>query len=120
MNPSALPDRRGEVFRHRGGRAYEDHGRAYGGQIKTAWRGALRRAGLAPELTPHDLRHTWASWHYALHRDLLALKIEGGWSSVALVERYAHLLPAGQEAAIREFFGWHQIGTNGARADLFA
>jgi hypothetical protein len=41
---------------------------------------------LDPELTPHDLRHTWASWHYALNRDLLALKIEGGWSSVALVE----------------------------------
>jgi integrase len=31
-----------------------------------------------PELTPHDLRHTWASWHYALNRDLLLLKVEGG------------------------------------------
>ena len=117
---AALPDRRGKVFRHRGGRAYEDHGRTYGGQIKTGWRGALRRADLTPELTPHDLRHTWASWHYALHWDLLALKIEGGWSSVALVERYAHLLPAGQEAAIREFFGWHQTGTNEMRVDLLA
>jgi integrase len=117
---AALPDRRGEVFRHHRGRAYEDHGRAYGGQIKTAWRGAQRRAGLTPELTPHDLRHTWASWHYALHRDLLALKIEGGWSSVALVERYAHLLPAGQEPAIQEFFGWHQAGTKAAQESLIS
>jgi hypothetical protein len=30
-------------------------GREFGGQIKTAWRGALRRAALDPELTPHDL-----------------------------------------------------------------
>lgn len=79
--------------------------RGYGGQIKTAWRGAIRRAGLDPSLTPHNLRHSWASWHYALDRDLLALKTEGGWSSVALVERYAHLLPAGHEAAIRAFWG---------------
>ena len=71
---------------------------------------------LDPELTPHDLRHTWASWHYALNRDLLALKIEGGWSSVALVERYAHLLPAVQEPAIRQFLGWHCVDTDRAEA----
>lgn len=84
---------------------YADRGREQGGQIRTAWAGAIRRAGLDPALTPHDCRHSWASWHYALHRDLLALKVEGGWSSVTLVERYAHLLPAGQEAAIRQFWG---------------
>jgi integrase len=77
-----------------------------------SWYGALRRAGLDPELTPHDLRHTSASWHYAFNRDLLALKQEGGWSSVALVERHAHLLPAGYDAAIRRFLGWHQAGTD--------
>jgi integrase len=110
-----LPHREGRVFRwatrtRKDGTArriadYADRERRYGGQIKTAWAGALRRAGLNPELTPHDLRHTWASWHYALNRDLLALKIEGGWSSVSLCERYAHLLPAGQETAIQRFFG---------------
>ncbi len=83
--------------------AYADRGRQGGGQIKGAWRGAIKRAGLDTALTPHDLRHTWASWHYALHRDLLLLKVEGGWSSVALVERYAHLMPAGHEAEIRAF-----------------
>ena len=31
----------------------------------------------APDATPHDLRHTWASWHYGLHRDILPLKKEG-------------------------------------------
>jgi integrase len=88
---------------------YVDRGRSEGGQIKTAWHGALRRAGLDPDLTPHDLRHTWATWHYAVHRDLLLLKVEGGWSSVTLVERYAHLMPQGQDMAIRNF--GHQVAT---------
>jgi integrase len=105
-----LPHRAGSVFLSDKRRPYADRRGAYGGQIKSGWYGAIRRAGLDPELTPHDLRHTWASWHYALHRDLLALKIEGGWSSVGLVERYAHLLPAGQDEAIRGFLG-HQAGT---------
>ena len=107
-----LTHREGPVFLSDRRRPYADRRSTYGGQIKKGWYGALRRTGLDPELTPHDLRHTWASWHYALNRDLLALKQEGGWSSVALVERYAHLLPAGQEAAIREFLGWHQAGTD--------
>lgn len=89
--------------------AYADRGREGGGQIKRAWSGAIRRAALDPALTPHDLRHTWASWHYAMHRDLLALKAEGQWSSVTLVERYAHLMPAGYEAEIRAF--WHYSDT---------
>jgi integrase len=92
----------GKVFRRRDDHPYVSE-RRYGGQIKRGWRCALSGAELSSDLTPHDLRHTWASWHYALHRDLLRLKLEGGWSSVALVERYAHLLPAGQEAAIQRF-----------------
>lgn len=95
----------GRVFRTGSGAAYSDRNRQGGGQIKTGWKAALRRAGLAAELTPHDLRHTWASWHYAVHHDLLLLKQEGGWSSVVLVERYAHLMPAGHEAEIAAF--WH-------------
>lgn len=112
---TALPYREGPVIRWEAGKrrdgapkrivAYADRGREGGGQIKTAWAAAIRRAGLNADLTPHDCRHSWASWHYALNRDLLALKVEGGWSSVALVERYAHLIPGGQEAAIRAFLG---------------
>jgi integrase len=100
-----LPHRDGMVFRRPDGRPYANRGGEYGGQIKTAWRGAIGRAGLDPELTPHVCRHTWASWHYALNRDLLALKVAGGWSSVALVERYAHLMPAGHTEAIKRFLG---------------
>jgi integrase len=98
-----LPHREGSVFLGPQGHPYVDRERRYGGQIKTGWAGALRRAGFNPEFTPHALRHTWASWHYALHKHLIRLKEEGGWSSVVLVERYAHLLPAGHDEAIRSF-----------------
>jgi integrase len=82
------------------------------GRSKPAWKGAIRRAGLDPDLTPHDCRHTRASWHNAINRDLISLKVEGGWSSVILIKRYAHLLPAGHEEAIRQFLGWHAVGTD--------
>jgi integrase len=94
---AGLPHCEGVVFRAPSGEPYADHYRRSGGQFKTAWKGAIRRAGLDPEITPHTLRHTWASWHYALNKDPIRLKQEGGWSDLKLVERYAHLLPAGHE-----------------------
>lgn len=114
-----LPHREGPVFlwERRPGvfLPYADRGRLAGGQFKRAWHGAIARAGLDPELTPHDLRHSWASWHWALHRDLIALREAGGWSSVQLVERYAHLLPAGEEAAIAAFLGVAQAAPAAAQ-----
>jgi integrase len=103
-----LPHREGPVIRRDDGQPYADRRRQGGGQVKTAWTATLKRAGLDPAFTPHTCRHTWASWFHAIHHDLLALKVEGGWSSVTQVERYAHLMPAGHEAAIRAF--WHLSG----------
>jgi integrase len=120
----AQPHREGRVFRWEtkpsiGGRvlrssAYADNGREYGGQIKRGWAGALRRSGLA-DLSPHDLRHTWATWHYAIHRDPLKLKVDGQWSSVALVERYAHLMPEGHGDDIRAFWQGTQWSSRAAK-----
>lgn len=75
-----------------------------GGQIKTAWHSACAKSGLEG-IGPHVLRHTFATWHYALHRDPLLLQRDGGWSSMALVERYAKIMPAGHEDAIRRVWG---------------
>lgn len=86
-----LQHRDGAVFRRPDGLPYADKGEG-GGQIKTGFRAACRRAGLAG-VTPHTLRHTWASWHYAANRDLLALMEVGGWHSLEMVKRYAHLNP---------------------------
>jgi integrase len=89
-----LRHRDGEVFRRPDGEPYErpkgneDH--SAGSRISTAFRGACRRADIE-NFSPHDCRHTWATWHYAANRDLGALQRLGGWKSVRMVMRYAHV-----------------------------
>ncbi|MBR0683978.1 site-specific integrase [Roseomonas eburnea] len=128
-----LPHRHGHVFRppprRRRGKLIEPKSyfgltRESGGQIDTAFHAAVRRAGLPGQwrtvmrkgkerrewvsaITPHDLRHTWASWHYAIHKDPLRLMVAGGWSGLAMTQRYAHLMP---EAYAAEAAAWWRGG----------
>lgn len=93
-----LPHRSGAVFRKPDGLPYpikEDGG----GQIKTAFKAACRR-GKVRYATPHTLRHTWATWFYQEHRDLARLQELGGWKSLSMVQRYAHVNVAHHAAAI--------------------
>ena len=72
---------------------FTDHqGRAPIGSIKTTWLKAVKRAGLAG-FRFHDLRHTWAARHTLAGTPPIVLKELGGWSSLAMVERYSHLNP---------------------------
>ena len=59
---------------------------------KKAWHAAMARAGIS-DFTWHDLRHTWASWHVMNGTPLAVLRELGGWSSMDMVMRYAHLAP---------------------------
>ena len=60
-------------------------------QVSTkAWYQALQRAGIE-DFRWHDLRHTWASWHAQAGTPLHVLQELGGWESVEMVRRYAHL-----------------------------
>lgn len=59
-----------------------------------AWRKALQRAGIA-DFRWHDLRHTFASYHAMNGTPLLTLKALGGWASLEMVNRYAHLAAEG-------------------------
>jgi len=70
---AGLRHREGAVFRRPDGKPYERKKKKGGGQIKTAFMGACRRAGLT-DFHPHDCRHTWATWHYAKYKDLQKLK----------------------------------------------
>lgn len=106
-----LPHREGEVFRTRGpklrdprtgewlralGEPYaplnknDDRDRSAGSRIKKGFKGACDRAEIK-DFHPHDCRHTWATWHYMKNRDLNLLKELGGWSSLEMVLRYAHV-----------------------------
>jgi integrase len=84
-----------EVFRRPDGKPYERlrddaDDTSAGNRIRKAFAAACRRAGIK-DFTPHCCRHTWATWHYASNRDLLALQRLGGWKSLAMVSRYAHV-----------------------------
>lgn len=60
-------------------------------QVNTkAWKLALQRTGI-DDFRWHDLRHTWASWHVQRGTPLQVLQELGGWESVEMVRRYAHL-----------------------------
>jgi integrase len=77
-----------------------------------AWRKACIRAGL-PTLRFHDLRHTWASWHVQAGTPLPVLQELGGWASLAMVQRYAHL---GRSHVAAWAGNVAQIGTSSAQS----
>ncbi|MEM8238602.1 site-specific integrase [Morganella morganii] len=82
----------------------------------TAWSTGLRRAGIT-NFRFHDLRHTWASWLVQAGVPLTALQEMGGWESIEMVQRYAHLAPnhlVEHARRIDEAMGIN--GTNMARA----
>lgn len=58
-----------------------------------AWYKTLKAAGLK-NFRWHDLRHTWASWHVQRGTPLYVLKELGGWETLEMVQRYAHLSSA--------------------------
>jgi integrase len=116
-----LPHRKGCVFR-KPGRRVRDHagtvtellGEPYtpldaddpwdvsaGTRIKTGFKAACERAEIS-DFHPHDCRHTWATWHYQENRDLNVLMDLGGWSSLSMVLRYAHVNVAHRAPSINK------------------
>lgn len=82
------------------------------GQVTTkAWYRAVKETQLG-DFRWHDLRHTWASWHVQNGTPLHVLQELGGWESVEMVRRYAHLgvehLANYAEAVCHT---WHKSGT---------
>lgn len=59
---------------------------------KRALNAASRRAGIE-DFRFHDLRYTCASWLIQSGVQLSVLQVIGGWESIELVRRYAHLAP---------------------------
>lgn len=109
-----IKGRTGEVFRKPNGKAYERPKKmddtSAGKRIRKAFEGAVQRAGLGEwvphknpvkakagvmvfetDVTPHVTRHTWASWHYQQNRNMGELMELGGWKTLSMVMRYAHV-----------------------------
>lgn len=67
-----------------------------GRRLRKANRDGLQSAMMESGLEGgfHTLRHTWASWHVQAGTPLAVLKELGGWRTLDMVVRYAHLAPA--------------------------
>ncbi|MFH1044450.1 MAG: tyrosine-type recombinase/integrase, partial [Pseudomonadota bacterium] len=77
-----------------------------------AWKGALDRAGITA-FRWHDLRHTWATWHVLSGTSLHELKELGGWQSLEMVLRYAHLVDNDHLAGVVKRFSGRRIAEGG-------
>lgn len=58
--------------------------------IRKGWERAVKNAGIK-RITPHDLRHTWATLLREAGADLRTLQELGRWSDLKLLERYSHV-----------------------------
>lgn len=73
-----------------------------------------------PPLKFHDLRHTWASWHVQSGTPLMVLKELGGWETIEMVQKYAHLSAGhlAQYANVSQFLAqnWHNDESGNKKA----
>jgi len=91
----------GAVFTTHTGQPYvmgvDDHGKKTGASIKTAFHRAREAAGFAStgpdKVTPHTIRHTWATWYYAQTRDFGAMLDLGGWADADTANIYRKIAP---------------------------
>jgi hypothetical protein len=72
--------------------------------IRTAFVTACRRARLK-DVTPHVLRHTFASRLAMVGVDPRTIQELGGWASLAMVQRYTHLSPTHKAEAVERIAG---------------
>lgn len=125
--PSRAKDKNDFVFLNTEGEPWRDYDavnlalkracstRLPDGRLRTKEERAWEAAGeTLPRFRPvhcHLFRHTWATWAYAVTRDLTLLMSQGGWRSANMVMRYAH-------AASRDLaedvtaHGWEIVGTD--------
>lgn len=84
------------VLRERKGKhdqwVFDYHGKPAERIFTKAFKDALMAAGIE-NFRWHDLRHTWASWHTMNGTRLEELQQLGGWKTLQMVQRYAHLSP---------------------------
>lgn len=84
----------------RGGRI---HGHVF---LERQWARAMKKAGLGKHLTPHSLRHTFASWQLMAGVPPQVVQHRLGHESLSTTSQvYAHLLTDAQTAGV-EAIGW--------------
>lgn len=111
LNDTAMSIIEKNLGRHRERVFLNSQGRPVQAISHRLWSAALKRAGIR-DFRWHDLRHTWASWLVQSGVSLAALQEMGGWESIEMVQRYAHLSPEHLHADAGKIEqAWHNLGT---------
>jgi integrase len=66
------------------------------------------------------LRHTWASWLVQAGTPISVLKEMGGWETIDMVMRYAHLAPNHLAEHAKQIDGMLNANDTNTTQDLFA
>ena len=69
--------------------------------MRNIFEAACRRANLE-RVTPHTTRHTFATRLVQNGVDLRTVQELGGWSSLRMLERYAHVAPAARSKRLKD------------------
>lgn len=124
--PSRAKDKTAFVFLNKAGEPWRDYDavnlalkracatRLPDGRLRTTEEREWEAAGeTLPRFRPvhcHLFRHTWATWAYAVTRDLTFLMSQGGWKSATMVMRYAHAASRDLAEDVRSH-DWEILGT---------
>lgn len=93
LNPEAVEVLRGQIGKHHTYVFVDWDGKPmdeWRTWFDKEWKAACSRA-FVTDFHWHDLRHTWASWHVQNGTDIYTLKELGGWETIEMPMRYAHL-----------------------------
>jgi site-specific recombinase XerD len=67
--------------------------------VRNSFDTACQRAGLS-DVTPHTLRHTFATRLIENGVDLRTVRELGGWSQIKMLDRYGHVSPSRKAEAV--------------------
>jgi len=88
------------------------------GDVRKTFLSACKKAGIE-NFKFHDLRHTWASWLVQAGTPLSVLKEMGGWETLDMVMRYAHLAPNHLAEHAKQIDGMLNADDTNTTQDLF-
>jgi len=84
--------------------------------IRTAFETARKNAKLSKDVTPHTLRHTFASRLAMSGQGLRTIQELGGWKTIAMVERYSHISDTHKAQAIETLCHFTTLSTTAEKS----